>query len=192
MNVYFLNFILFRISTFFRVTFNFHDSVHRFHDEKMTDPKVDLTTNSDGYNAKNIRCLRCSSLILQDGVALLIRDENSIRVPLPSIRKEDDGRLEDVTSFWAIDDIYLFENLGFSKTTSSDGVTFPSASENQVNSSSNDAISSSSTPAAATACSTSNELKYLMCADCDLGPIGCQDLQTKKSYVATNRVKYDE
>ena len=30
--------------------------------------------------------------------------------------------------------------------------------------------------------------KYLSCADCDLGPIGYHDLNTKFSYVALSRV----
>lgn len=32
--------------------------------------------------------------------------------------------------------------------------------------------------------------KYLVCADCERGPIGYHDLDTKKSYLATDMVSY--
>ncbi|KAI4497508.1 hypothetical protein M0802_007519 [Mischocyttarus mexicanus] len=33
-------------------------------------------------------------------------------------------------------------------------------------------------------------IKYLACADCERGPVGWQDLATKKSYIALSRVKH--
>lgn len=32
--------------------------------------------------------------------------------------------------------------------------------------------------------------KFLVCADCESGPLGWQDLETKSSYLAVQRVKY--
>ena len=32
--------------------------------------------------------------------------------------------------------------------------------------------------------------QFLSCADCDVGPIGYHDLETKKSYVALGRVHH--
>lgn len=37
---------------------------------------------------------------------------------------------------------------------------------------------------------TVDNLKYLICADCEIGPIGLHNLSTKESYVALERVKH--
>lgn len=36
---------------------------------------------------------------------------------------------------------------------------------------------------------TADGVKYLTCADCEMGPIGWHDLQTKENFVALSRVK---
>lgn len=59
---------------------------------------------------------------------------------------------ETVTAFWKVDDMFTFDNIGFSNTV---GTT-----------------------------------KYLACADCDAGPVGYHDLDTKISYVALCRIEY--
>lgn len=38
---------------------------------------------------------------------------------------------------------------------------------------------------------TVGNLKYLTCADCEIGPIGWHSLETKKTYVALSRVKHE-
>ena len=35
-----------------------------------------------------------------------------------------------------------------------------------------------------------DEVKYLICADCEAGPIGYHDLKTQKSYVALSRITH--
>uniref|UniRef100_A0A182QXS2 Guanine nucleotide exchange factor MSS4 n=1 Tax=Anopheles farauti TaxID=69004 RepID=A0A182QXS2_9DIPT len=37
---------------------------------------------------------------------------------------------------------------------------------------------------------TVDNRKYLICADCEVGPIGYHDLETKKSYIALARVRH--
>ncbi|XP_062548885.1 guanine nucleotide exchange factor MSS4 homolog [Armigeres subalbatus] len=37
---------------------------------------------------------------------------------------------------------------------------------------------------------TVDQTKYLICADCEIGPVGYHDLQTKQCYVALQRVKH--
>lgn len=37
---------------------------------------------------------------------------------------------------------------------------------------------------------TVDSVKFLVCADCELGPIGYHDIPTKKSYIALARVKH--
>lgn len=38
---------------------------------------------------------------------------------------------------------------------------------------------------------TVDNIKYLVCADCEKGPIGWHDVATKKSYIALSRVKHE-
>lgn len=57
-----------------------------------------------------------------------------------------------VNKYWCVENMYAFENVGFSKTV--DGV------------------------------------KYLICADCEIGPIGWHDLNTKLSYVSLCKTNY--
>lgn len=78
---------------------------------------------------------------------------------LPSMRKniinQPDGTLDGdtVTSHWLVDDMYTFENVGFTKDV--------------------------------------GKIKYLICADCEIGPIGWHNLDEKKCfYVALDRVKH--
>nr|CAI5834561.1 unnamed protein product [Callosobruchus analis] len=66
--------------------------------------------------------------------------------------KEASPETECVSSFWAVKEMFTFQNVGFSNTV---GTT-----------------------------------KYLSCADCEAGPIGYHDLNTRVSYVALNRVSH--
>lgn len=65
---------------------------------------------------------------------------------------ETDKDKEDVADYWMVDDMFIFENIGFSNTV--------------------------------------DNMKYLICADCDMGPVGWHDLTEKKSYIALCRVKH--
>ena len=59
-----------------------------------------------------------------------------------------------LTQFWLVEDMFHFENVGFSKTVD-------------------------------------QTLKYLICADCEIGPIGWHSLSnTKEYFIATERVNY--
>jgi len=79
---------------------------------------------------------------------------------LPSMRSKttsssttagDDG--ETLTDFWLVDNMYTFENVGFSNTIGT--------------------------------------IKYLICADCEIGPIGWHDIQDKAAFfVALERVEH--
>lgn len=60
-----------------------------------------------------------------------------------------------LTDYWMVPDMFMFDNIGFSKTVELG-------------------------------------LKYLICADCEIGPIGWYDDKTKLSYLALSRVKHAE
>lgn len=64
--------------------------------------------------------------------------------------EEDETQCETLTYFWQVNDMYSFENIGFSNTI--------------------------------------GDIKYLACADCEIGPVGYYNMNTKVSYVALARV----
>ena len=77
---------------------------------------------------------------------------------LPHIKKKsEDQKPEDgetLTDFWVVNDMYSFDNVGFSKTVGT--------------------------------------VKYLTCADCEIGPIGFHDTEVKDEfYIAVDRVQHE-
>ncbi|XP_064161647.1 guanine nucleotide exchange factor MSS4 [Anguilla rostrata] len=112
--------------------------------------------SEDGKNAKSVLCQRCGSKVLCPGVAVLAEKE----LFLPSMRKKTgisqvEGTVDGdtLTAHWLVDDMYTFENVGFTKDV--------------------------------------GKVKYLICADCEIGPIGWHCLDEKKSfYVALERVNH--
>lgn len=69
-------------------------------------------------------------------------------------RNVDELETEVFKDFWVVDDMFTFENIGFSNTV--------------------------------------GDFKYLICADCDMGPIGYHIISTKKNYIALIRVKHEK
>lgn len=59
---------------------------------------------------------------------------------------------EAIKSYWTVDDMFTFENIGFSHTV--------------------------------------QNTKYLICADCEMGPVGYHDVTSKKCFIALKRVKH--
>jgi hypothetical protein len=108
----------------------------------------------DGKNGTSVLCQRCSSVILRPNLAVLTQKE----IFLPHMRQKSEGAAcsddgETLTNFWLVDNMYTFENVGFSNTV---GTT-----------------------------------KYLICADCEIGPVGWHDITDKTAfYVALDRVEH--
>ncbi|XP_029549586.1 guanine nucleotide exchange factor MSS4 [Salmo trutta] len=109
-----------------------------------------------GKNIKSVLCQRCGSKVLCPGMAVFAEKE----LFLPSMRKkttitQSEGSVDGdtLTTHWLVDDMYTFENVGFTKDV--------------------------------------GRIKYLICADCEIGPIGwhCLD-DTKSFYVALERVNH--
>ncbi|XP_076124019.1 guanine nucleotide exchange factor MSS4 [Alosa pseudoharengus] len=121
-------------------------------------PCVDRSTlvSEDGKNVKSVLCQRCGSKVLCPGSAQFAERE----LFLPSMRKktnitQSEGSVDGdtLTDHWVVDDMYTFENVGFTKDV--------------------------------------GRIKYLICADCEIGPIGWHCLDDKKSfYVALERVNH--
>ncbi|XP_026868293.2 guanine nucleotide exchange factor MSS4 [Electrophorus electricus] len=120
---------------------------------------VDTSTlvSEDGKNMKSVVCQRCGSKVLCPGMAIFAEKE----LFLPSMRKkttinQSDGTLDGdtLTAHWLVDDMYTFENVGFTKDV--------------------------------------GKVKYLICADCEIGPIGWHNLDDQKTfYVALDRVDHE-
>ncbi|XP_013988013.1 guanine nucleotide exchange factor MSS4 [Salmo salar] len=112
--------------------------------------------SEDGKNVKSVLCQRCGSKVLCPGVAVFAEKE----LFLPAMRKkttitQSEGSVDGdkLTAHWLVDDMYTFENVGFTKDV--------------------------------------GRVKYLICADCEIGPIGWHCLDDKKSfYVALERVNH--
>ncbi|KAG2467796.1 guanine nucleotide exchange factor MSS4 [Polypterus senegalus] len=114
--------------------------------------------SEEGKNSKSVQCGRCGSTVLNAGAAQFAERQ----LFLPSMQKKtslgDSGQKGDgdgdlLTDHWLVEDMYTFENVGFTKDV--------------------------------------GNIKYLICADCEIGPIGWHCLEDKKSfYVALDRVKH--
>ncbi|CAG2065157.1 unnamed protein product, partial [Timema podura] len=104
----------------------------------------------DGKNKRQVRCQRCPSTILSPGTAVY----KQVEFPLPHMKKDSSpmkGSEEElIKDYWLVEDMYSFENVGFSHSVGG--------------------------------------VKYLACADCEVGPIGWFDTAAKISYVALSRV----
>lgn len=146
--------------------------------------------SEEGKNIKAVLCQRCGSKVLCPGMAVYAEKEvggwhemqfsiakvavrecrlfwrNKLRVFLPqlflpSMRKKSgsfgtEGSVDGDTlkSFWLVDNMFDFENVGFT---------------NDV-----------------------GRIKYLICADCEIGPIGWHCLDDKQSYyIALERVTHE-
>lgn len=59
---------------------------------------------------------------------------------------------EALKQFWQVNDMFTFENIGFSNTV--------------------------------------KNTKYLICADCEMGPVGYHDIVSKICFIALKRVKH--
>lgn len=113
--------------------------------------------SEEGKNIKAVLCQRCGSKVLCPGMAVYAEKE----LFLPSMRKKSgsfgtEGSVDGDTlkSFWLVDNMFDFENVGFT---------------NDV-----------------------GRIKYLICADCEIGPIGWHCLDDKQSYyIALERVTHE-
>ncbi|XP_077868071.1 guanine nucleotide exchange factor MSS4-like isoform X2 [Saccoglossus kowalevskii] len=102
------------------------------------------------------RAKRDNPALTQPGLYIERVDvQHSLFLPHMKKKSEQQGAMDGETlkEFWVVDDMYTFENVGFTNTV--------------------------------------NDIKYLICADCEVGPIGWHDLSKKKEfYIALDRVHH--
>uniref|UniRef100_A0A1B0BG38 Guanine nucleotide exchange factor MSS4 n=1 Tax=Glossina palpalis gambiensis TaxID=67801 RepID=A0A1B0BG38_9MUSC len=105
-------------------------------------------------NKQNVRCRYCNSLILRKEQGEYLK----LQIDLPLMHQKNTTKdvntieTEELVDFWLVNDMFIFENVGFSNTI--------------------------------------GKRKYLICADCDMGPVGYHDIATKKCYLAMQRVQH--
>ena len=147
---------------------------------EISAPQPEITTNDydkenlidreTQKNSKKIKCLRCDSYILQPNSGVFKKVEEPILLPSMKSKRDlaaskstdsTDTTITDNTqiqmdkldSFWLINDMLVFENIGFTNAV--------------------------------------DNMKYLICADCEIGPVGVQNLDKPNEFlVAFERVKY--
>lgn len=120
----------------------------------MTSEETTVSENfvEDGKNKTKLFCERCNSTVLLPMKAVYCE----VEFFLPHMKKKTDGTSETgetLKKYWKVDDMFEFENLGFTNTVET--------------------------------------IKYLICADCEIGPIGWHDINDKAAfYIALDRVKH--
>ncbi|XP_018573904.1 guanine nucleotide exchange factor MSS4 homolog [Anoplophora glabripennis] len=71
---------------------------------------------SDGKNRRSVKCKYCNSVILSPASASF----TSLEFQLPLIKQkkvnESNPETENVSLFWVVNDIFTFQNVGFSNT----------------------------------------------------------------------------
>ncbi|KPJ20747.1 PREDICTED: guanine nucleotide exchange factor MSS4 homolog [Papilio xuthus] len=113
-------------------------------------PETDYV--EDGQNKLIIKCKYCTSKILDKKSAKYITQEKDLPLMQQDKNKEGEVQSEKINQFYHVENMYTFENIGFTHTVANH--------------------------------------KYLSCADCDAGPVGYYDMDTKHSYVALSRVEH--
>ncbi|XP_068625153.1 guanine nucleotide exchange factor MSS4 homolog [Battus philenor] len=106
----------------------------------------------DGQNKLIIKCKFCGSKILEKKSAKYVKQEKDLPLMQQEKGKEGEIQSEKTSQFYHVENMYTFENIGFTHTVANH--------------------------------------KYLSCADCDAGPVGYYDMDTKHSYVALSRVEH--
>lgn len=154
--------------------------------QEITSYTGDEETQDAPTNAKEIFC-ECKTLILRPRHAKLIRPSESMltlekdyKTPKPSsssFKNLCEG------CYWLVDDMYKFEQIGYTKEVlcpilnNSTPESNPSAESSNVHSRSpvQSGDGSAQTPRAG--------LRYLVCAECNVCPLGWYDPRTKESYL---------
>ncbi|KAI9011288.1 Mss4-like protein [Gaertneriomyces semiglobifer] len=125
-------------------------------------------TNEDKKNAHSIHCPRCACVILRSSAAMRVENNTGdISLPLFGLHENDNDPPQAATSpfLWEVPTMMSFENIGFSKPVGGAQGDKPHKDD-----------------------SLPTDIRYLSCADCDIGPVGAQI--EGRFLVAADRVRY--
>lgn len=131
---------------------------------KSDDKNPDNLTNS-----KDIFC-QCKTLILKANHAkLILPTKNMLEYETKlNFLQRDDKTFKNLKRgcYWLVDDMYKFEQIGYTKEITTTNIS----SETQEDKSDESSINC-------------NSLRYLICAECNLGPLGWSDSSLGESYL---------
>lgn len=140
---------------------------------------------SDLANSKEIFC-DCKTLILRPNHAKLILPTKSMLEVERELKffQQGDKLFKNIIRgcYWLIDDMYKFEQMGYTREINAQNLKRPpnnnaNTSDDQNSTEQNNDKSTQSTTNAL------NGLRYLVCAECNLCPLGWFDPKTKESYL---------
>lgn len=144
----------------------------RLKDITQSDEKNCLT------NSKDIYC-ECKTLILKSNIAKLILPTESmleLEKDMIFLNKTSDNYFKNLVRgcYWLIDDMYKFEQMGYTKEIKPESLAKLQRTNNIDNESCTNDQKSVPAP---------NGIRYLLCAECNLCPLGWYDSKTKESYL---------
>lgn len=126
-------------------------------------PEVDLVTSSTSVNACSIYCPRegCGSKILSPEASTWVIQANQILPDDPASPFSPHRKLSAGYGFWRVAQPFDFDNVGYSRAVATDIGT-----------------------------QAGKKIKWLICAECDLGPLGYGFEGEKEAFVSADRVLY--
>lgn len=149
-------------------------------------------SNSSYSNSCEINC-DCGTLILRPNHAKLILPSD----PMLEVENElkffqpRDRLFKYIIRgcYWLVDDMYKFEQMGYTKVINAQNLKTPASNAGESNSTSDTTNQPSGQDALSNNDKQSNTskvldgLRYLACAECNLCPLGWFDPKTKESYL---------
>lgn len=155
----------------------FQENVTQTHESCGDETPINFT------NSKEIYCL-CKTLILRPKHAKLIIPSESmlelekslnllqyVNKPVETLKRG---------CYWLVDDMYKFEQIAYTKEVNKSNQHLPNNNHNESEQSQVQNDSDNQTGVMSTASGT---LRYLACADCNLGPLGWFDATVQESYL---------
>lgn len=158
---------------------------------KVTNLEANIGGGDDSNhltNALEIHC-ECKTIILKPNQARLIVPSKSMlemEKDLICLQRSDKFFKDLVHGcYWSVDDMYKFEQIGYTKEINAENLAKLTAAHSEVSGQASNKTFQESSPETLTKPSPSapNGLRYLLCAECNLCPLGWFNPETKESYL---------
>lgn len=156
--------------------------------EKITNLENDNQANQHYTNANEIFC-ECKTLILRPNHAKLIIPSDSmleIEKQLKFLSPTNNSFQNLVRGcYWLVDDMYKFEQMGYTKELSAEHLQklAQNRKDNQTPEQESQQSQTFQEPNNQQPGSNPHGLRYLVCAECNLCPLGWFDPKSKESYL---------
>lgn len=141
---------------------------------------------SELTNSKEIYC-DCKTLVLRPNHARLVSPTSRMSEVEKELKffQQGDKLFEKVKRgcYWLVDDMYKFEQIGYTKEINSQNLKRPTSTSDESTSGVSNEQSDVDNQQKRETSSALNGLRYLVCAECNLCPLGWFDPKTKESYL---------